>query len=307
MKRAIRGCLAGLLMSVCPGKSAKAQTNHAPERHPVRDTGTGPTLELLPEWRRADAVNVMVVGSATTGALMTLMVPAPETEADWRGPVMFDSFFRDGMVMRSRRGRNLADTVSDIALYGSVAHVLLDATLVASVKHRAPDVGFEMLMMDAEAYSVSLLLNSVTKRLTSRARPQAESCEQDPTYETGCQDSAPYVSFYSGHAAMTATSAGLLCAQHSELDLYGSGWDGAACATAIALTSVTGGLRIAADRHWASDVVTGHILGFSAGYFIPKLWHFDRPAVESSGADGLMGVVPMPMADGLALVALGTF
>jgi hypothetical protein len=301
MKRAIRGCLAGLLMSVCPGKSAKA------ESHPsVRDTGSDATLELEPQWRRADVVNFMVVGGATTGALMTLMVPAPETEADWRGPVLFDSFFRQGMVMRTRQGRNLADTVSDLALYGSVAHVVLDATLVASVKHRAPDVGFEMLMMDAEAYSVSLLLNSVTKRLTSRARPQAENCAEDPGYETGCQDPDPYVSFYSGHAALTATSAGLICAQHTELELYGSGWDGAACASAVALTSLTGGLRIAADRHWASDVITGHILGFSAGYFIPKLWHFDREPAESS-KDGLMGVVPMPMESGIALVALGTF
>jgi hypothetical protein len=210
------------------------------------------------------------------------------------------------MVMQTREGRNLADTVSDFALYGSVAHVVLDATLVASVKHRAPDVGFEMLMMDAEAYSVSLLLNSVTKRLTSRARPQAERCAEDPAYETGCEDAEPYVSFYSGHAALTATSAGLVCAQHTELELYGGAWDGAACATAIALTSLTGGLRIASDRHWASDVVTGHLLGFSAGYFIPKLWHFESASTDSSG-DGLMGVVPMPMESGLALVALGTF
>jgi membrane-associated phospholipid phosphatase len=266
-----------------------------------------PTLHFKPEWRRSDIFDYLLIGGASAAAAsIALWVPSPESKPDWDSPILFDSWVRDGISAGSQSGRNRAAAISDILLWSSVAHVLADAAVVAPLGHRAPDVGWQMLLMDAEAYSVSLLLNAGIKRATARARPDAAACKQDPNYDGGCKDRDAYVSFYSGHASLSATSAGLLCAQHSELSLYGGVWDGAACATGIAVASVTGALRIVGDRHWASDVITGHLVGFSIGYFLPKLLHF-RASPERPSTTGTVGMLPLPIDSGMSFVAFGRF
>src|SRR5256885_4524948 len=71
-------------------------------------------------------------------------------------------------------------------------------------------------------------------------------------------------SFFSGHTSFAFTSATLLCFQHGRLNLYGAA-DGVVCPAALAVASLTGLLRIGADRHWATDVLTGAALGAAAG------------------------------------------
>jgi hypothetical protein len=45
---------------------------------------------------------------------------------------------------------------------------------------------------------------------------------------------------------------------------------------ALLLASATGVLRIAADDHYASDVIVGALVGIAAGYLFPKLAYY-RP------------------------------
>src|SRR5690606_36190453 len=72
-----------------------------------------------------------------------------------------------------------------------------------------------------------------------------------------------------------ATGAGLACAHHTHLPLYGGGIaDLRACLGAVTLTLTTGALRIASDKHWATDVLTGHLIGFSVGYVLPSLLYY---------------------------------
>jgi membrane-associated phospholipid phosphatase len=35
-------------------------------------------------------------------------------------------------------------------------------------------------------------------------------------------------------------------------------------------------LRIASDKHWASDVFVGHMIGFTVGYLLPTLIYYKR-------------------------------
>lgn len=243
---------------------------------------------------------------AAYGAALTL--PEPEVEADWRGPILLDAQARSLIGAEGLPARNLASTTSDVAFWLSIGHVLADATLFAMVRHDAPDVGWELLVMDAEAYSATLLLNAAFKRLTSRARPYVDRCEEDPNYDPKCGDRERFSSFFSGHAAVTATSAGLLCSQHKHLPLYGAGWDTAACVNGILMTSLTGALRIVSDRHWASDVVTGHLLGFTSGFFLPEILHF-HPGRRTLSSSGLrLAVLPVFDANGeLGVRAIGSF
>lgn len=255
-------------------------------------------------WRRSAWPDYALTGVGfAVGATLELIEPA--SEPHWRGPILFDRAMRNTMVAGSSSGRNRAALISDLALWGSIGHVVLDATLVSMVAHRSPELGYEMLWMDAEAYAMTMLLNSVAKRLAARERPDTEACQQSSDYDRRCSSAGKYESFYSGHAALSATSAGLLCAHHQHLDLYGGAWDGLACASAIAVTSVTGGLRIVADRHWGSDVLVGHVIGFATGYFLPTLLHY-RPTPPPPTSSARFGLFPQlePAGGGLQLVGV---
>jgi membrane-associated phospholipid phosphatase len=130
-------------------------------------------------------------------------------------------------------------------------------------------------VISAQSHSLAMLLNATTKFLLGRERPYSESCDGDTNYHESCEGFERYRSFYSSHSSMAATSAGLTCAHHVNVPLYGSRpTDVAACAGAALLAASVGTLRIAADEHWATDVFAGQLIGFSIGYFVPTLFYY---------------------------------
>ncbi|HXK19271.1 MAG TPA: phosphatase PAP2 family protein, partial [Polyangiaceae bacterium] len=52
--------------------------------------------------------------------------------------------------------------------------------------------------------------------------------------------------------------------------------DASACALAAMGALVTGVTRLAADRHYATDVIMGLGVGFGFGYGVPALLHYSR-------------------------------
>ena len=52
-------------------------------------------------------------------------------------------------------------------------------------------------------------------------------------------------------------------------------------ATGVILTLSTGYLRLAADKHYLSDVVTGTSIGSTVGFFVPYLFHAPRPPLAA--------------------------
>jgi membrane-associated phospholipid phosphatase len=202
---------------------------------------------------------------------------APEQEADWTGPILFDRSVRDAVRLDGSGARSTAGAVSDALFVISYVHPLvIDNLLVTWWGHEAPRVAWQMSVINAQAYALTFAFNGATKRFTSRARPWVEGCDTDPTGES-CGSGGRYSSFYSGHAAVTATGAGLICAHHTQLSLYRNPMlDTGACLTAIAGTALTGGLRIASDNHWTSDVLVGHLMGYFSGYLLPTLLYYKQ-------------------------------
>src|SRR5262249_22472634 len=87
---------------------------------------------------------------------------------------------------------------------------------------------------------------------------------------------------------MSFTSAGLTCAHHTHLPLYGGGAvDIIACAVVLTAAAAEPVLRIAADHHYATDVTVGAVLGFASGYALPMALHYGRGASAPA-----MAVVP---------------
>jgi membrane-associated phospholipid phosphatase len=97
------------------------------------------------------------------------------------------------------------------------------------------------------------------------------------------------LSFFSGHssfvfAAVAAT--GVV----ATLRNYRLGW--LAWVVGVPLAAATAVLRLAADKHWASDVLTGLAIGALVGAGMPLLFH---------GVEGGPQVQVAPMPGGLAV------
>jgi membrane-associated phospholipid phosphatase len=250
--------------------------------------------------------------AALTGALLGTELFWPKADQPrWEKPILFDDAVRDALRLDSASGRNTAATVSDVVVVWGVVHsAIVDPLLVAWWQRKAPFVAWQMVTIDAQAYALSLLLSEVTKRVVARARPWAveENCKENPT-AGNCASSYPNHSFYSGHAAVSATAAGLLCAHHTQLSLYQNDvLDVGTCALAVAGTAATGVLRIAADNHWATDVIVGHAVGYASGYLLPTLLYYREPRARPEGDPGAtFAAMPLVTGQSLGLSVFGLF
>jgi len=202
-------------------------------------------------------------GIGGAALLVELLFHAPDS-ARWSGPVLFDGPVRNALGGNSDGARRAAARGSDVGELGLIAYPLLvDAGVVTWLSKGRGDVARRLVAVDAEAFAVNALLTSIVQRAVGRERPFAQGC--------GTAGHAPCTSpddrntsFFSGHTSFAFTGATLLCFQHGRLDLYGDG-DRFVCPVALAVASLTGLLRIGADRHWATDVLTGAAVGAAAG------------------------------------------
>jgi membrane-associated phospholipid phosphatase len=183
------------------------------------------------------------------------------------------------------------DTASYVTLFATPAAMLgLDA-LLAWHDDALGNAPVDIALI-AEATLVAICLNQTTKFLVGRGRPYTVGASE------ALLDSAPgkaddFISFFSGHTTF-AFSVVAATATVTKLRGYRLWWLSVAIGAPLALT--TGLLRLAADKHWASDVLTGMLIGTAAGIGIPLLFH---------GVDDAVHVQVSPLPGGLALS--GTF
>jgi membrane-associated phospholipid phosphatase len=269
-------------------------------------------LHWQSHWQPVGVRELVTIGVMGGSALAVQLFWAPPTQAHWSTPLLFDDAVRDAMRLESASARRTASSVSDVLFALEIAHTaVIDPLLVAWWKHEAPFVAWQMVVIDAQAYSMTLLADQVVKRLTARARPwvTTNECAQNPSGPE-CGSGNANVSFYSGHTAMTATSAGLMCAHHTQLRLYrGDFFDAGICALAIAGTVATGALRIASDNHWATDVIVGHVMGYTSGYLLPTLLYYKqfRSPPDDHASNPQFAALPLVARDALGISVLGAF
>lgn len=148
--------------------------------------------------------------------------------------------------------------------------------------------GEEMLLV-VESSAVSLGLTQGAKYLFRRARPWAHAGDPPQGQRLGSRDAS--LSFVSGHSSVAfalAVSTGSLASLRGD---DGKEW---VWATGLTFAAATGYLRIAADRHYLTDVVAGAALGAAMGWVIPRL--VDRkpkPAPGESAARPRAASVPL--------------
>jgi hypothetical protein len=191
-------------------------------------------------------------------------VPAP-TQGNWAGNA-FDDWVRGGLRLSSESGRQVAGTTSDVFVFALTALPFLNATLVAGAEHERWDIAWRLMVLDAETLATATLAAISLQKLTRRERPFVQECQANPNL-SDCTPGGRYQSFPSAHttlcaggpgASTTATSASHSCgAPRPPCDGHRG--------------DVGALLRVMADRHWATDVLAGALLGGSIGLAIPLL------------------------------------
>jgi membrane-associated phospholipid phosphatase len=266
-------------------------------------------LALPSGFRRSNEADYALTLAGFAGTLTLVLGFQPSGAPRWDRAVLFDEPARDALRAESSARRSAYDLASNVTQYSSVAFVAFDAFGFAWASERSPHVARELFWMDAEAYAVTLLVTNLTKRLAVRRRPYAAPCSNDSSYVGHCGSREENLSFFSGHSAISGTSAGLACAQHQYLRLYGGAGDALACGGALAAMTATGLLRIASDNHWASDVAVGYLVGFASGYGLPLLLHFQHEERPRRSRDPGMQLRILPLGDGsrFSMFAVGVF
>lgn len=158
----------------------------------------------------------------------------------------------------------------------------LDADQGASAKYRARRFGIDVLLM-TEAVSTTLTVMDFTKYLSKRRRPSAID---EPVDAKRVVDQN--LSFFSGHAALAfslATSAGTIASLRHER-LAPLVWViGEAAATATAIS------RLAANQHFATDIIVGGAVGAGIGALVPVLHRVRTPLHLGGSASSTGGIV----------------
>lgn len=213
--------------------------------------------------------------------LVTQLLPIRRTEL-WRTELTtFDEDVHDNF---SRRAASLSDATLGLSLAAPMLY-LMGSTI--------DDADGDKLLIYGQSIAVNALLGGITKRLVQRPRPYMYS--HDPRVQRYAKDQGDdgYLSFYSGHAALSfgaaVTGAYLLGASGASRPARALAWSGG-----MMVAATTANLRVRAGKHFYSDVIVGGLIGMSVGYLVPAL-HADgdpyRPSGEelAAGAAGIVG------------------
>jgi hypothetical protein len=232
-------------------------------------------VDWSPEWHKFRPAEIALTsGLALQAAEATFLLPAPQR--NWEGGILFDEAVRHSLRLHTRGARSAVDGISDYIYYGLGSYpIVVDVGLVAGGVHRSSEVAVQMLAMDLEAYAFSGAIALSAEKI-GRVRPEARGCQGDPGYSKSCNDpKQENASFLSGHTTIAFTGAGLICAHHQHLPLYGGGApDTAACIAALTAASSAGVMRVMSDNHYSTDVLLGMGVGLFAGYGLPTLLHY---------------------------------
>jgi hypothetical protein len=289
----VLSALLSVLSSLALVRPAAAQSNPASPPLLAPPAPEKPSLwrKEWPEFRTSEGVATIATGLATAA----LIVMGPVDQPRWTGPILFDEPVRNAMRAESAETRKTYQTIGDWTYRLSPLLPIVDVLLVSTIGHRDSKLTLNLGGMLLEAYAYSGLTSFISTSISARKRPSSECL---PGGECDTQ------SFYSGHSAIAATGAGLMCANHTRIALYGNPiLDIGVCVLASANALLTATTRVTADRHYATDVILGTGFGFGFGYLVPVLLHYSY----GPNKDRTLRFAPDPSCGGSCIGVRGTF
>lgn len=159
-----------------------------------------------------------------------------------------------------------ADQFSDVFFLGS--HML---PFLFLANNRSRSKFGQIISLYGEAATINLGLTLMTKSLLQRPRPFVFSSDAPDDWKFHRKAKT---SFFSGHVSMTAVNTFFAAKVFS--DFYPeSKWKPFVWGAAVTLPAITAYLRIAAGKHYPTDVITGYAVGAAVGILVPQ-WHRNK-------------------------------
>jgi membrane-associated phospholipid phosphatase len=231
------------------------------------------------KYGRNRVTHLIVTGGVGLGYLATvtfLSDPLSPDTCRWCEPPGFDRAARNALVWDDMKR---AGTLSNISAYVASPIVAI-GLLIASERDASASRLIDDVLPVMETVAISQLATNFVKIAFARERPYAHfKSSSEVTTENN-------LSFWSGHSSLAlglTTSAGLIAhwrGYATEPYIWGAG---------LALSISTEYLRIAADRHYLSDVLVGGFVGVGAGLLIPRLMRRDLQIVPVANGIALAG------------------
>ena len=258
-------------------------------------------------WRRAGMADYIGSSIALAGTLYSESVYGNPVTARWTARNGFDEGVRDGLRLKSSSARDAANTASDVLMGVMISAPVVDTFATLGIRDGNWDATWQTEIVNLESFAFTGLASSVMGNIIRRERPFVRNCGNG-----NCAEEAPNRSMPSGHEAFAFTGAGLLCTHHAYQHLYADpDTERAACAISLGLAATTGVLRIMADRHYATDVAVGTLIGLFSGFELPRLLHYSwrsdaepvpgRPARQETSLVKQVIVAPRVLNGGAAL------
>jgi len=247
------------------------------------------TREL--RWDPALDVTVTVAGAAAWVMTEVFKGDLAPSHCRWCSVDAMDAGVRDALVWRDTAS---ADTVSHVTGFAlmPLASLGLDA-LAAAHDGALANVPKDALFI-VEAGVIAGDITQLTKMLVARERPFVHALPPEQKALTP-QPSDNDLSFFSGH---TSEAFALAAASGTISTMRGYRWAPVVWSAGGGLAATTAYLRIAADKHWLTDVLVGMVVGAGIGFAVPYLFHapVDDPPKSSSGAPRALPTTAMTFA-----------
>ncbi|WP_224245878.1 phosphatase PAP2 family protein [Hyalangium gracile] len=175
-----------------------------------------------------------------------------------------------GLAGTTEVQRKRADTWSNIVDFGLLPVGVLGAQYALVQGNGAPrSVFFQDAGIIVETAVLSAVLNQTVKFIVGRERPFVHVLPEDQKLLTAHPDDNN-LSFYSGH---TNLAFALVVSAGTVAELRGYKHRMWIWVAGLPLATSVGLLRMAADKHYLTDVATGAVLGTAFGLAVPLLLH----------------------------------
>jgi membrane-associated phospholipid phosphatase len=219
------------------------------------------------------SAEALLIANAWGGIALARLVQDDYPSAPaWSDTNSTDDFFYRSLRRPGCEGRKTSEFLSDVGLAGSVP---LSLVLLAAGAPRGDRDFADNAVLIAESTGLTMLVTEILKLAASRERPYSRGgshCDEERGTDT-------FMSFPSGHTSLTFAAA-VAASRIAHIRGYRH-------ATAIQLVTLstaigTGYLRIAADRHYFSDVVIGALVGTIVSAVVVEAHRTSEPALEDT-------------------------
>ncbi len=218
-------------------------------------------------------------------------------DRDAAGNDTLNGFDRGARRALKWRDMHTASVVSDVTAFLLTPFAGYGMLAAGGIRDRAEATYTVDALLVLEAFAIAEAANEIAKYAAARERPfvHARLHDERKTKKPHPDDN---LSFYSGHTSIAfsvATASGTVA------ELRGYRLAPLVWAASLPGAVLTAYLRVAADRHYASDVLVGAVMGSAVGVLLPLLFHGRRddrvPPIENAD-DAALRSVPQTISFG---------